>query len=224
MLSDPRAMCKHSAESGVGAGSGCHAGPRGLCAKTGVLSPVMQKIMIIRHAEKHQHGSHGHGVTEDGHHARHELTVRGWQRAAALVHLFAPPGGQPPDSPIQPPRSIFASNATKQSPSLRAMHTAGPLAAALGIAVNHDYAESEEAALAAAASSAPSPALIVWHHGHIALLAREIAGKHIGCPAHWPDDRFDVVWILERNGVPGGAWRFYQVAQCLLPDDCTDVF
>jgi phosphohistidine phosphatase SixA len=194
-----------------------------LRANFGVLSPIMHKIMIIRHAEKHQHGIQSHGVTEDGRPARHELTVRGWQRAGALVHFFAPHGMLPKDSPIQTPRSIFASNATKQSPSLRAMHTAGPLAAALGIAVNHDFAEDQESALAAAVAAAPSPVLIVWHHGHIAKLAKEIAGGQFKCPAHWPDDRFDVVWILERHGTPGGGWSFSQCAQCLLPDDRPDV-
>ena len=189
----------------------------------GVLSPIMHKIMIIRHAEKHQHGSYGQGVTEDGRPARHELTVRGWQRAAALVRLFAPPEALPMSSPIQTPRSIFASDATKQSPSLRAMHTVGPLAAALGIPVNHDYCENDETALAAAVSAAPSPVLIAWHHGHIAKLVREIAGEHIRCPGRWPDERFDVVWVLERHGAHGGAWSFFQVAQCLLPDDCPDV-
>lgn len=181
----------------------------------------MQKIMIIRHAEKHQHGAHQRGVTEDGRPAHHELTVRGWQRAAALVHFFAPPGGLAARSPIQTPRSIFASNATRQSPSLRAMHTVGPLAEALGIPINHDYAEDEEAALAAVAAAAPSPVLIAWHHGHIARLVREIAGARLACPAHWPDGRFDMVWILERRG---GGWSFSQVAQCLLPGDGDDVF
>ena len=183
----------------------------------------MQKIMIIRHAEKHQHGSDGRGVTEDGRRARHELTVRGWQRAGALVPLFTKPSSTHKNSLIETPRSIFASDATKQSPSLRAMHTAGPLAAALGIVVNHDYAEGEEAELAAAVSAAPSPVLIVWHHGHIYGLTKEIAGNHITCPSDWPDERFDVVWILERHGAHG-AWTFSQVAQCLLPEDCPDVF
>jgi broad specificity phosphatase PhoE len=184
----------------------------------------MHKIMIIRHAEKHQHGSHGHGVTEDGRHARHELTVQGWERAAALVRFFAPADASHKGSPIQTPRSIFASNATRQSPSLRAMHTARPLADALGIEINHDFAEGEEEGLVSAVVMAPSPVLIVWHHGGISKLAREIAGEQIGCPRQWPDDRFDVVWIVERGGVHGGAWNFSQVAQCLLPDDCPDVF
>src|SRR5579862_4945881 len=182
----------------------------------------MHKIMIIRHAEKHQHGDHGRGITEDGRPAAHELTVRGWQRAAALVHLFAPPGGLPRESPIQAPKSIFASNATKQSPSLRAMHTAGPLAEALGLPINHDFAENQEAALAAAVFSAASPSLIVWHHGHIAKLAREIGGGHLACPLHWPDDRFDLVWILERHGDHAKDWSFAQIPQRLLPGDGAD--
>jgi hypothetical protein len=180
--------------------------------------------MIIRHAEKHQHGIHSRGVTEDGRSAPHELTVRGWERAAALVNFFAPHGAPPKGSQIERPRSIFASNATKQSPSLRAMHTAGPLAAALGIPINHDFAEDEEGALATAVTAAPSPVLIVWHHGHITKLAKQIAGAHIDCPGHWPEDRFDVVWILARQGADGGNWSFLQVAQCLLPGDCPDVF
>jgi broad specificity phosphatase PhoE len=188
------------------------------------LSPVMHKIMIIRHAEKHQHGIHDRGVTEDGRPAHHELTVRGWQRAAALVNFFVPHNAHPKESPIQTPRSIFASNATKESPSMRAMHTVGPLAEALGISVNHHYAEDQEAALAATVASAPSPVLIAWHHGHIAKLAKEIAGAHIGCPGRWPDDRFDVVWILERHDAHASAWGFSQVAQCLLPGDCEEVF
>jgi hypothetical protein len=171
--------------------------------------------MIIRHAEKHLHGLEGRGVSADGRPARHELTVTGWQRAGALVHFFsaAPKGGA-----IESPRAIFASDATRQSPSLRAMHTAGPLAEALGIAVNHDFSEGEEAELAAAACAAPSPVLIVWHHGHIVGLAHNIAGQKIGCPGAWPDERFDLVWILER-GAAQGAWHFSQIAQRLLPGD-----
>jgi hypothetical protein len=157
----------------------------------------MLKIMIIRHAEKHQHGSHDRGVSEDGRPAHHELTVRGWQRAGALVHLFAPPGGLPDGSRIQTPRSIFASDATRDSPSLRAMHTAAVVIAA------------------------PSPALIVWHHAAIPRLVMEIAGKLPGCPVHWPDDRFDLIWILEHNA-PRAGWSFSQVLQRLLPGDGTD--
>jgi len=181
------------------------------------------KIMLIRHGEKHGHGVHDRGVSADGRRKHHELTVRGWQRAALLVNFFAPaPGPLAKGSLIQTPRTIFASDATKDSPSMRAMHTAGPLADALGINVNHDYAEDEEDAIAAAAVAAPAPVLIVWHHGKIPKLARHIAGPKLVCPVHWPDDRFDMVWILDRNGV--GIWTFTQVPQRLFHDDPSTLF
>ena len=182
----------------------------------------MSKIMLIRHGEKHGHGSRDRGVTADGRRAHHELTVRGWQRATALVPFFAPGAKMPKSSLIQTPRSIFASDATKGSPSLRAMHTAGPLADALGIKVNHDHAEDEEGALVDAALAAPAPVLIVWHHGKIPKIVRIIAGPKLVCPVHWPDDRFDMVWILDRNGA--GIWSFSQVAQRLFPDDRSTPF
>ena len=103
------------------------------------------------------------------------------------------------------------------------MHTVSPLAATLEISVNHDYAEDEEAMLATAVTTATSPDLVAWHHGHICKLVKEIAGNHVHCPAQWPDDRFDVVWILDRQSASEKSWSFTQVAQCLLPDDCDEV-
>ena len=67
--------------------------------------------MIIRHAEKHN-GGRERGVNLEGIHTKHELTVRGWLRAGALVRFFAPIGGTPPGFPISTPRSIFAAAAT----------------------------------------------------------------------------------------------------------------
>ena len=39
-----------------------------------------------------------------------------------------------------------------------------------------------------------------------------------GCPRHWPDDRFDVVWVLDQAG-DGAPWTFAQVPQRLLAGD-----
>jgi hypothetical protein len=207
MLSDRVAVCNHCAQPLR------HPGSKAEFA--------VSKIMIIRHAEKHQHGLDGHAVDEEGKHAAHELTVKGWQRAGALVSYFSRPVAA--GSGIEPPRAIFASDATKHSPSLRALHTAAPLAEELGISVNHHFPAGAEEALADAVLAAPSPVLVVWHHNHIYSLARAIAGAAIGCPRHWPEDRFDVVWVLERE-TPQDGWSFRQVAQCLLPGDCPDVF
>lgn len=174
--------------------------------------------MIIRHAEKHT-GGRERGVDIEGFHTKHELTVRGWLRAGALVRFFAPVGGMPAGLPISTPRSIFASAATPQSPSLRAIHTVEPLAAALGVPVDKTHAEGEEAAVAAAALAADGPVLIAWHHSHIPILAKMIAGEEAGYPHGWPDDRFDVVWIFDRSDATAGRWRFSQVAQCLFAYD-----
>jgi len=179
----------------------------------------MQRIMIIRHAEKHTDNGRERGVNLEGEHTKHELTVRGWQRAGALVPFFAPAAGLPADSPISTPRSIFASAATPLSPSLRAHHTVAPLAALLDLPINSNHAEGEEAATAVAVLAAPSPVLISWHHSHIPLLARRITGDGIGCPSHWPDDRFDVVWILDRDDAADARWRFSQVTQRLFAHD-----
>jgi hypothetical protein len=174
--------------------------------------------MIIRHGEKHN-GTRERGVNIEGFHTKHELTVRGWQRAGALVPFFSPAGGMPEGSPISTPKSILASAATPKSPSLRAQHTVLPLAQALGVQINKSHAEGEEEAAAMAALAAPGPVLISWHHSHIPILARAIAGPELGFPQSWPDDRFDVVWILDRLEDADVRWRFTQVAQCLFAHD-----
>ena len=174
----------------------------------------------MRHAEKHA-GTDEHGVDIYGAPARHELTVRGWQRSGALVPFFAPPNGHPPGSLISTPRSIMASGATKDSPSLRAQHTVRPLADLLGVTIDTRFPDEHEAAAAAAALVAPSPLLIAWHHSHIPLFAKLIAGVLLPCPDHWPDDCFDVVWVLDRDD-EAGPWRFSQVVQRLFVNDRVD--
>ena len=178
----------------------------------------MPRIMIIRHAEKHN-GGRERGVNIEGYHTKHELTVRGWQRAGALVAFFAPLGGFAPGAPISTPRSIFASAATKVSPSLRAQHTVGPLAALLGVEIDARHADGEEPAAAAAVLAAPSPVLIAWHHSHIPRLARLIGGDGLACPETWPEDCFDIVWVLDREADSSGPWRLSQVVQRLFATD-----
>jgi len=176
--------------------------------------------MIIRHAEKHL-GTDEHGVNLQGHPAHHELTVRGWQRSGALVPFFAPAGGHAADAPISTPKSIMASAATKQSPSLRAQHTVKPLADLLGVGIDKRFPDGDEIDAAVAALAAPSPLLICWHHSHIPIFARLIAGAALPCPTHWPDDCFDVVWVLDRDD-EHDPWRFTQVVQRLFLNDRTD--
>ena len=181
----------------------------------------MKRIMIIRHGEKPAGVGPDHGVTCNGVHDSHDLTVRGWQRAGALVPYFAWADARP-GSPVSTPRAIFASAATRASPSRRAQHSVTALAAMLRLRVDCSHADGEEPALAAAVLTAPSPTLIAWHHSHIVRLVGLIAGDVAGAPRHWPDDRFDLVWCLDRAG-PNAGWRFTQVAQRLLPHDAETV-
>ena len=180
----------------------------------------MRRIMIIRHAEKPHELGPERGVTLDGHHDKHELTVRGWQRAGALVPFFVPARGHAEGAPISTPRVIMASAATPHSPSLRSQNTVTPLADRLGLTIDARHAEGEEndVAMSALGASGHGPVLISWHHHQIVVLAGLIAGDFEICPPHWPDGRFDMVWVLDQLG-ERWPWRFHQVPQCLLAGD-----
>jgi broad specificity phosphatase PhoE len=181
----------------------------------------MLKVMIIRHAEKPHDSGRDRGVDIDGLHTHHELTVRGWQRAGALVRFFAPLNAEPP-APIARPRVIFASAVTPQSPSLRPQHTVRPLAEALGLSVDIRHPSGAETAVAQAILATPQPVLISWRHSHIPQLARAVTGAAAAIPATWPDDRFDLVWVLDRDS-PAAPWRFTQVPQRLFAHDRGEV-
>jgi hypothetical protein len=40
-----------------------------------------------------------------------------------------------------------------------------------------------------------------------------------GIPKHWPDERFDLIWVLVRQPGEELAYRFVSVPQMLLADD-----
>lgn len=175
--------------------------------------------MIIRHAEKPgASGDDDRGVSPTGEPDRHELTVTGWQRAGALVRFFAPSVGAPPP-PLAVPAVLVASAAIPGSPSLRAQRTLAPLSRMLGLPIRCRHAEGEEHALAASLRAGATPALVCWHHKSIAPLVEALTDGAVA-PRHWPDERFDLVWVLERGGA--GRWTFAAVPQRLLPGDRDD--
>ena len=172
-------------------------------------------LMIIRHAEKPGNGGAPFGVTEDGMQDSDELAVKGWQRAGALVHLFAPPG------PLTVPGRIVASCANGASSSLRPLHTVGPLAARAELKVEDGWGKGDEAALGAALAKSSGAVLVAWHHEAIPALVNAVLGDATVCPQKWPGHRFHMVWLLSRDGV-GSAFGFSQVPQCLLAGDMID--
>ena len=179
----------------------------------------VRKIMIIRHAEKPpKTGPLPRGVALDGQHSPNELIPRGWQRAGALVTLFAPWNGSAPQPPVERPAAVFAAGTSPDSPSLRPQSTVGPVAQALRptAAVQVLSAPGQEPAAARAIlDSGFEVVLVCWEHKHIVDLVRAITDGAVDAP-HWHGSRFDVTFVLTREA---DGWRFEQVPQTLLAGD-----
>ena len=51
--------------------------------------------------------------------------------------------------------------------------------------------------------SQPEPALIVWHHGKMSKLVRHSPIVNLDeVPKHWPEERFDLIWVLVTTWAP----------------------
>jgi broad specificity phosphatase PhoE len=173
------------------------------------------KIMVIRHAEKPDGSG---GVMPDGSTNPEALIPTGWQRAGALVRLFVPPDGHFADTRLASPGTVYASGVGHHSKSLRPQQTVTPLSAKLGLRVNTDHPKGDEAALVQAATTIGGTVLIAWEHEAIPAIAELVLGSSQNVPQHWPDDRFDLVWVFDRPD-GHGAWSFTQVPQVLLAGD-----
>jgi hypothetical protein len=180
------------------------------------------KIMIIRHAEKPSDDGSISGVSQAGAQDPEELVVRGWQRSGALARYFDPLNGQFVNARLGTPDVVFASAVAHHSKSLRPQHTVLALADLLGIKLVLAHAKGDEAPLVTDVLAADGIVLIAWEHERIPLIANSILGNATTCPQSWPDDRFDLVWILDRRSANGG-WNFDQVPQMLLPGDRNSV-
>jgi hypothetical protein len=182
---------------------------------------MSDKIMLIRHAERPSADKSVRGVTLEGVKDKEELTVRGWQRAGALVRFFAPLDNRFVHPALARPDILFACKAGPEAPSLRPQHTLLPLADLLKVEFNCDYFEGEEEELVRAVLSAQArTALIAWKHNNMGVIANAILGTGMSAPRHWPFSRFDLVWVFDNCG---GGWSFTQVPQLLLAGDQKDV-
>jgi len=174
------------------------------------------KIMIIRHGEKPSDDGSIRGVDQHGGHDPDELIVRGWQRAGALVRLFAPPKGAFSDHALATPKNIFACGPNDHAKSVRSVHTVQTLAQFLNKNVDQTAQKGEEKKLAKAAISVQGPVLIAWEHEAIPDIVAAISDQDHLCPKKWPDSRFDVVWVLDKSA---SGWSFAQAPQMVLPGD-----
>ena len=176
--------------------------------------------MFIRHGE--EPGSHGdapYGVTEAGEVDPDSLSVRGWTRAGALVGLFDPRGadGQPlPTRPeVSRPSTIFACD-PRETHSKRSLQTVTALAAALNLQVDRRFTATKTAQVADALSAAAGSTLVAWRHEYLTDIISRLPGVTPAPPPPWPAGRYDLIYVLTRDG---DRWRFAQFAQMLLAGD-----
>ena len=174
--------------------------------------------MLLRHAEKPLGDGPPHGVTIDGIRDPESLTPRGWQRARALVGLFVadPSDGRGPRLPA--PTHLFASQVGPHSSSERPRETIVPLSERLGLAVDSRFRKEELDELVRAVEAIDGIVLIAWEHHLIPSLATMLVGDPSGVPQAWPDDRYDVVWVVEDTATAGGR-GLRQVPEMLLAGD-----
>ena len=176
------------------------------------------KVMLIRHAEKPTDSPPACGVTFEGEREKESLAVRGWQRAGALACLFAPAGGLFQDPSLAEPRFLYASKPVRRSGSRRPLETLTPLAEKLALRINTGFHRSETADMLEDALQCAGVVLVCWQQEFIPEIANRILGDETTAPQDWPDDRFDVVWVFDRDDA-AGRYGFKQVPQRLLAGD-----
>lgn len=170
-------------------------------------------IMFIRHAEKPDKAEKG--VTPDGEHDEHSLSVRGWTRAGALAALFANTR-----SPLALPARVIATAPSHSYKSKREHDTALPTANRLGLTIDAREVPEDYAQLVQELHSSSEPTLIVWHHGTIPDFVRSFPLTNADqVPSAWPEDRFDLIWILSPSD---DHYEWQQVEQRLLDGDVLD--
>lgn len=207
------------------------------------------RIMVIRHAEKpgNYNGTQYFGVNPTGDIAgkdgsKHLITT-GWQRAGALVTLFALPWGPKPG--LDTPAYLFASNPETDSssdtddagPSQRPYETLTPLAAKLGLTIDIRDKKSHYDKMVTKALDRDGAVLIAWQHEDIPLLTKDgqpgisqsiltqtqTSAGTFNIPKTWPSGpqgaRYDLVFVFDRPAGKGPIENFSLIAQMLLAGD-----
>lgn len=176
------------------------------------------KIMVIRHAEKPANDPPPHGVTLKGEREKESLTVRGWQRAGALASFFAPPDDSFQDPSLARPQFLYASKPIKRQGSRRPLETITPLAEKLAIRINDHFSRDDLKNMLEEVFLCAGVVLICWQYEYIPQIASHILGNKTTAPHAWPEDRFDMVWVFDRDSATA-HYSFKQVPQNLLMGD-----
>jgi hypothetical protein len=176
----------------------------------------LTRVMIIRHAEKPGADGKPRGVDRNGKQRDSSLTVTGWQRAGALANLFAGSSA----APLITPSVIYASD--PDYGSSRSLETVLPLSLKLGVKPIRSFAKGQESDLANSVLSQEGAVLISWPHERIIDIAAHLtasAPPNDRLPSNWPNERYDIVWVLTPPTIFRRRWAFTQVPQMLLAGD-----
>lgn len=175
-------------------------------------------ISLIRHGEKQLGDGLPHGVSVDGIPDIESLTTRGWQRAGALVGLFVPRTDGFGARVLPTPTRLFASEIGPHSQSRRPLETLQPMSDRLGLPIDGPFLHDDLDGLVQAIRACEGDVLVAWEHKRIPLIAKRLVGDASTVPQVWPDDRYDLVWVLEPDPTSRDL-RLRQVPQLLLAGD-----
>ncbi len=143
--------------------------------------PMPATILLVRHAEKPIGDGPPYGVTIEGVLDPESLTPRGWQRAGALVSLFAPTADPRARVSIVPtPTHLFASKIGADSSSRRPRETLEPLAARLGLMIDTRFLKEQAVEAIDAIREIDGVVLVSWEHRLIPAMAERIVGGPSG--------------------------------------------
>src|SRR5882724_1485540 len=181
-----------------------------------------KKILVIRHAEKPPPHPPPYGITLEGAREKDSLTARGWQRAGALASFFAPANGTFQDPSLAKPQFLYASKPVKHKGSRRPFETIMPLAEKLKIRINSDFLKFDTESMLEDAFLRDGVVLICWQREYIPQITDQILVNNSVALPEWPEGRFDMVWVFDRN--PSSAqYSFMQIPQSLLMGDLATV-
>ena len=180
--------------------------------------PAVHVVMFARHGEKPGESGAPHGINAQGESDRHSLSVRGWTRAGALAALLAhaPMGSHPH---VVRPQRILATAPTQETKSRREIDTAVPVGQRLGVPVEELHGLGDVDAARRSILADGRHTFVVWHHGSMAEFVRGFPiGNAEDVPHRWPEDRFDLIWVLRREANER-TYVFSHVDQQLLAGD-----
>jgi hypothetical protein len=138
-----------------------------------------------------------------------------------LISLFVP-RADGTKAMLPTPGHLFGSRLGPHSHSERPLETLQPLSERLALPIDSSYLQDDLEGLEGAIRRCDGNVLVAWEHKRIPLLAARLVTDRSLIPMIWPDDRYDVIWILEPDA-SGDQLMLRQLPELLLGGDHPDV-